>query len=123
VIYYFVSCSKSLKLLVKHATQPGSVAGGTGLQPVPYSTCQEAYRNASSRACFRLCYQTCSGTVSFKAIPELAYLRHRVLHRTGSLFPVIRFHALGRLYHPPPGAELMGAALLLRRRVAKNQHG
>jgi hypothetical protein len=58
-----------------------------GLQPVPYSTCQEAFERFSPRL-FQAVFQYLLANVSFKAIPELAALG-TLCCIDGSLFPVI----------------------------------
>ena len=71
MIYYFVSGSKSLKLLINTQLNLGLLPAALGLQPVPYSTCQEAFERFSPRL-FQAVFQHLLTTVSFKAIPELA---------------------------------------------------
>jgi hypothetical protein len=56
LIYYFVSGTKSLKLLVNTQLNLGLLPAALGLQPVPYSTCQEAFERFSP--CFRPCSNT-----------------------------------------------------------------
>ena len=87
LIYYFVSGSKSLKLLINAQLNLGLLPAALGLQPVPYSTCQEAFERFSPRL-FQAVFQHLLSTVSFKAIPELATLG-TVCCIDGSLFPVI----------------------------------
>ena len=87
LIYYFVSGSKSLKLLINTQLNLGLLPAALGLQPVPYSTCQEAFERFSPRL-FQAVFQHLLSTVSFKAIPELATLG-TVCCIDGSLFPVI----------------------------------
>jgi len=73
LIYYFVSGSKSLKLLINTQLNLGLLPAALGLQLVPYSTCQEAFGRFSPRL-FQAVFQHLLTTVSFKAIPELATL-------------------------------------------------
>jgi len=87
LIYYFVSGSKSLKLLINTQLNLGLLPAALGLQPVPYSTCQEAFERFSPRL-FQAVFQHLLSTVSFKAIPELAAFG-TVCCIDGSLFPVI----------------------------------
>ena len=87
LIYYFVSGTKSLKLLINTQLNLGLLPAALGLQPVPYSTCQEAFERFSPRL-FQAVFQHLLTTVSFKAIPELAALG-TVCCIDGSLFPVI----------------------------------
>jgi len=87
LIYYFVSGSKSLKLLINTQLNLGLLPAALGLQLVPYSTCQEAFGRFSPRL-FQAVFQHLLTTVSFKAIPELATFG-TVCCIDGSLFPVI----------------------------------
>jgi len=87
LIYYFVSGTKSLKLLINTQLNLGLLPVVLGLRPVPYSTCQEAFERFSPRL-FQAVFQHLLSTVSFKAIPELATLG-TVCCIDGSLFPVI----------------------------------
>lgn len=87
MIYYFVSGTKSLKLLINTQLNLGLLPAALGLQPVPYSTCQEAFERFSPRL-FQAVFQHLLTTVSFKAIPELATFG-TVCCIDGSLFPVI----------------------------------
>ena len=87
LIDYFVSGTKSLKLLINAQLNLGLLPAALGLQPVPYSTCQEAFERFSPRL-FQAVFQHLLSTVSFKAIPELATLG-TVCCIDGSLFPVI----------------------------------
>jgi hypothetical protein len=87
LIYYFVSGSKSLKLLINTQLNLDLLPAALGLQPVPYSTCQEAFERFSPRL-FQAVFQHLLSTVSFKAIPELAAFG-TVCCIDGSLFPVI----------------------------------
>ena len=87
LIYYFVSGTKSLKLLINTQLNLGLLPAALGLQPVPYSTCQEAFERFSPRL-FQAVFQHLLANVSFKAIPELAAFG-TVCCIDGSLFPVI----------------------------------
>ncbi len=84
---FCVSGSKSLKLLINTQLNLGLLPAALGLQPVPYSTCQEAFERFSPRL-FQAVFQHLLSTVSFKAIPELAAFG-TVCCIDGSLFPVI----------------------------------
>ncbi len=87
LIYYFVSGTASLKLLIKARLNLGLLAPELGLRPVPYSTCQEAFERFSPRL-FQAVFQPLLSSVSFKAVPELAALG-TLYGIDGSLFPVI----------------------------------
>ncbi len=87
LIYYFVSGSKNLKLLVQTRLNAGLPPPELGLRPVPYSTCQEAFERFSPRL-FQAVFQHLLSTISFKVVPELATLG-RLCCIDGSLFPVI----------------------------------
>ena len=87
LIYYFVSGSTSLKLLVQTRLNAGLPPLELGLRPVPYSTCQEAFERFSPQL-FQAVFQHLLSTISFKAVPELATLG-RLCCIDGSLFPVI----------------------------------
>ena len=87
LIYYFVSGTKSLKRLINTPLNLGLLPAALGLQPVPYSTCQEAFERFSPRL-LQAVFQHLLSTVSFKAIPELATFG-TVCCIDGSLFPVI----------------------------------
>ena len=87
LIYYFVSGTTSLKLLIQTRLNTGLLAPELGLRPVPYSTCQDAFERFSPRL-FQAVFQHLLSTVSFKAVPELATLG-TLYGIDGSLFPVI----------------------------------
>ncbi|MFO1434699.1 MAG: hypothetical protein U1F76_32230 [Candidatus Competibacteraceae bacterium] len=87
-IYYFVSGTKSLKLLINTQLNRGLLPAALGLQPVPYSICQEAFERFSPRL-FQAVFQHLLTTVPFKAIPELATFG-TVCCIDGSLLPIIR---------------------------------
>ncbi len=87
LIYYFVSGTRSLKLLIKARLNAGLLAPELGLRPVPYSTCQDAFERFSPRL-FQAVFQHLLSNVSFKAVPELAALG-TLYCIDGSLFPVI----------------------------------
>ena len=87
LIYYFVSGTASLKLLIKARLNLGLLAPELGLRPVPYSTCQEAFERFSPRL-FQAVFQHLLSSISFKAVPELAALG-TLYCIDGSLFPVI----------------------------------
>ena len=88
LIYYFVSGTTSLKLLIKTRLNAGLLAPELGLRAVPYSTCQDAFERFSPRL-FQAVFQHLLSGVSFKAVPELAALG-TLYCIDGSLFPVIR---------------------------------
>jgi len=87
LIYYFVSGTTSLKLLITARLNLGLLPVELGLQPVPYSTCQEAFERFSPRL-FQAVFHYLLANISFKAIPELATLG-TVCCMDGSLFPVL----------------------------------
>ena len=87
LIYYFVSGTQSLKRLINTQLNLGLLPAALGLQPVPYSTCQEAFERFSPRL-FQAVFQYLLAHVSFKAIPEVAAFG-TVCCIDGSLFPVI----------------------------------
>jgi hypothetical protein len=87
LIYYFVSGTTSLKLLITARLNLGLLPAELGLQPVPYSTCQEAFERFSP-CLFQAVFQHLLANISFKAIPELATLG-TVCCMDGSLFPVL----------------------------------
>ena len=87
LIYYFVSGTASLKLLIKTRLNAGLLTPALGLRPVPYSTCQDAFERFSPRL-FQAVFQHLLSSVSFKAVPELAALG-TLYCIDGSLFPVI----------------------------------
>jgi Transposase DDE domain len=87
LIYYFVSGTSSLKLLIKTRLNAGLLTPELGLRPVPYSTCQDAFERFSPRL-FQAVFQHLLSSVSFKAVPELAALG-TLYCIDGSLFPVI----------------------------------
>ncbi len=87
LIYYFVSGTSSLKLLIKTRLNAGLLAPELGLRAVPYSTCQDAFERFSPRL-FQAVFQHLLSRVSFKAVPELAALG-TLYCIDGSLFPVI----------------------------------
>ncbi len=87
LMYYFVSGTKSLKLLVQAQLNTGLLPAELGLRAVPYSTCQDAFE----RFCpglFQAVFQHLLSKLSFKAVPELASLG-TLYCIDGSLFPVI----------------------------------
>jgi len=87
LIYYFVSGTKSLKLLVQTQLNMGLLPPELGLRAVPYSTCQDAFERFSPDL-FQAVFQYLLSTRSFKAVPELATLG-TLYCIDGSLFPVI----------------------------------
>jgi Transposase DDE domain len=87
LIYYFVSGTTGLKLLIQTRLNVGLLPPELGLRPVPYSTCQEAFERFSPRL-FQAVFQHLLSRVSFKAVPELAALG-TLCCIDGSLFPVI----------------------------------
>ena len=87
LIYYFVSGTPSLKLLIQTRLNAGLLTPELGLRPVPYSTCQDAFERFSPRL-FQAVFQHLLSSVSFKAVPELAALG-TLYCIDGSLFPVI----------------------------------
>jgi hypothetical protein len=87
LIYYVVSGTASLKLLIKTRLNAGLLTPALGLRPVPYSTCQDAFERFSPRL-FQAVFQHLLSSVSFKAVPELAALG-TLYCMDGSLFPVI----------------------------------
>jgi len=87
LIYYFVSGTASLKLLIKTRLNAGLLAPELGLRRVPYSTCQDAFERFSPRL-FQAVFQHLLSSVSFKSVPELAALG-TLYCIDGSLFPVI----------------------------------
>lgn len=87
LIYYCVSGSKSLKLLIQTQLNTGLLPAALGLRPVPYSTCQEAFERFSPQL-FQEVFRHLLSRFSFKAVPELAALG-TLYCMDGSLFPVI----------------------------------
>lgn len=87
LIYYFVSGTSSLKLLIQTRLNAGLLPPELGLRPVPYSTCQDAFERFSPRL-FQAVFQHLLSNRSFKAVPELAALG-TLYCIDGSLFPVI----------------------------------
>ena len=87
LMYYFVSGTRSLKLLIQARLNTGLLAPELGLRPVAYSTCQDAFERFSPRL-FQAVFQHLLSSVSFKAVPELAALG-TLYCIDGSLFPVI----------------------------------
>ncbi len=87
LIYYFVSGTKSLKLLVQAQLNTGLLPPELGLRAVPYSTCQDAFERFSP-GLFQAVFQHLLSRLSFKAVPELASLG-TLYCIDGSLFPVI----------------------------------
>ncbi|MCP4936003.1 MAG: IS4 family transposase [bacterium] len=87
LIYYFVSGTRSLKLLVQTRLNAGLLSPELGLRSVAYSTCQDAFERFSPRL-FQAVFQHLLSCLSFKAVPELATLG-TLYCIDGSLFPVI----------------------------------
>ena len=87
LIYYFVSGTASLKLLIETRLHAGLLPTELGLRAVPYSTCQDAFERFSP-CLFQAVFQHLLSNVSFKAVPELATLG-TLYCIDGSLFPVI----------------------------------
>ena len=87
LIYYFVSGTKSLKLLVQAQLNTGLLPPEPGLRAVPYSTCQDAFERFSP-GLFQAVFQHLLSKLPFKAVPELASLG-TLYCIDGSLFPVI----------------------------------
>ncbi len=87
LIYYFVSGTKSLKLLVQAQLNTGLLPPEPGLRAVPYSTCQDAFERFSP-GLFQAVFQHLLSKLPFKAVPELAS-SGTLYCIDGSLFPVI----------------------------------
>ena len=87
LIYFFAAGEKSLKLFITTKLNKGLLPATVNLQPVPYSTANEAFERFSINL-FRDVFQYLLQTVPFKQIPELAALG-TLCCIDGSLFPVI----------------------------------
>jgi hypothetical protein len=88
MVYFYVSGSGSLKLLVQTRLNLGLLPESLGLRSVPYSTCQDAFEHFSPDL-FRAAFQHLLARLPFKAVPEFAALGC-LCCIDGSLFPVIR---------------------------------
>ncbi len=88
MVYFYVSGSTSLKLLVQSRLNLGLLPESLGLRPVPYSTCQDAFERFSPDL-FRAAFHYLLAHLPFKAAPEFAALGC-LCCIDGSLFPVIR---------------------------------
>ena len=88
MVYFYVSGSTSLKLLVQTRLSLGLLPERLGLRPVPYSTCQDAFERFSPDL-FQAAFQYLLAHLPFKAVPEFAALGC-LCCIDGSLFPVIR---------------------------------
>ena len=87
LMYFFASGGKSFKLFITTELNKGLLPAALNLQPVPYSTANEAFGRFSVNL-FRDAFQHLLQTVPFKQIPELAALG-TLYCIDGSLFPVI----------------------------------
>jgi hypothetical protein len=88
MVYFYVSGSTSLKLLIQTRLNSGLLPSALGLYPVPYTTCQDAFERFSPDL-FRAAFQHLLAHLPFKAVPEFAALGC-LCCIDGSLFPVIR---------------------------------
>lgn len=87
LMYFFVDGGQSFKLFITTKLNKGLLPSVLNLQPVPYSTANDAFERFSVNL-FRDVFQHLLQTVPFKHIPELATLG--ILYCIdGSLFPVI----------------------------------
>jgi hypothetical protein len=73
LINYFVSGTRSLKLLIQVRLNGGLLAPELGLRPVACSTCQDTLERFPP-ALFQAVFQYLLSSLSFKAVPELAAL-------------------------------------------------
>ena len=87
LMYFFASGRESFKLFITAELNKGLLPAALNLQPVPYSTANEAFERFSVNL-FRDVFQHLLQTVPFRYIPELAALG-TLCCIDGSLFPVI----------------------------------
>lgn len=87
LMYYFLSGEKSFKLFIKAKLNKGLIPDILGLQPVPYSTANEAFSRFSYKLFSDTFYHLLQ-TLPLKEIPELAIFG-TLYCIDGSLFPVI----------------------------------
>jgi len=87
LMYFFVARGRSFKLFIETELNKGLLPAALKLQPVPYSTVNEAFERFPV-SLFREVFQHLLQTVPFKHIPELAALG-TLYCIDGSLFPVI----------------------------------
>jgi len=87
LMYFFAADGKSFKLFINTKLNKGLLPATLNLQPVPYSTANEAFERFSVNL-FKDAFQHLLQTVPFKHIPELAALG-TLYCIDGSLFPVI----------------------------------
>jgi len=87
LMYFFASGGESFKLFITTELNKGLLPAALNLQPVPYSTANEAFERFSVNL-FRDVFQHLLQTVPFRYIPELAALG-TLCCIDGSLFPVI----------------------------------
>jgi len=87
LVYYFVSETKSLKLLINTLLNKGLLPNELNLRQVPYSTFSDAFERFSPNL-FQDVFQHIIKKIHFKEIPELMVFG-TLYCVDGSLFPVI----------------------------------
>lgn len=87
LIYFFVSEVSSLKLLINNQLNKGLLPAGLLLQPVPYTTFNDAFERFPPEL-FHAAFRYLLSALKFMKIPELASLGI-IYCIDGSLFPVI----------------------------------